>query len=297
MGNATSKNEIIAKFATPGTPFAKLLEPRFVKIYMGLCVYYFYAQMRNFTLTGNYIGKDPSEKSAAYAVENGSQKIATYFREDRQNAWHQKYYHAFSDGSLFQYGHCAGGFLWWATMFLQLSGAIRDASVPVHVGVGVISFLSGQALAISGFYGLMGGGRLDLTEAAYKEDLKAFPPGVTKTLLKLWLRCYIITFWCHGAYLSFTGFMYLYYIANGQRLQHRKWILRHMMVGFATLMKRVTYAYWPAMVVNSPVDLTGIPASVVKATCANVWIYIAHALGHYLITMKTLTPAARAMVK
>ncbi len=70
---------------------------------------------------------------------------------------------------------------------------------------------------------------------------------------------------------------------------HRRWILRHTMVGFATLCKRITYNLWPFILMHSPVDLHWIPGSVVKATCANMWIYIGHSLSVVLIHYKYKT--------
>lgn len=267
----------------------RLFESRFIALYMAVCVYYFYLQWPNFALNGDYRGADPSVKLSNLARSYNHNTTADYFSVDRQVSWHQRYYgpEGFSDGGFFQYGHCAAAYFWWAGMFLQLSGAVRKYSVNVHqYVVGPVAFISGQALALSGLYGLLSGGRLDLTANAYYEDLESFEPGMLKTGLQLWLYAYIVTFWLHGFYLAFTGWMYLYCIYIGDRPAHRRWILRHMMVGFATLTKRVMFMCWPYILMYAPVDLHWIPGSVVKATCANLPIYLAHPFAEFLMYCK-----------
>jgi hypothetical protein len=275
-------------FTTKGTDFAKSLEPRFILFYAGCAApLYFYLQIYNFDLrSGHYHGKDPALRFQALARQHNDTITEDYYKADRQTTWHQKYYKAMSDADFFRWGHLWGGFVWWAGMGLQLTSWLRNNYTTVHLIVGYASFIAGQFLALSGFYGLLGGGTLDLSARAYEEDLKSFKPGAFKTMLKIWLKVYVITFWLHGAWLMFTGWMYLYNILQGRTLTHRKWILFHMMVGFATLMKRVSYMAWPYVLMYSPVDLHFLPGSVVKATFANVWIYIAHALAYYLIQMK-----------
>lgn len=259
------------------------LEPRFLVFYICCCFYYFHLQWPSFDLMGNYRGSDPAEKFRRVAEARGANATLEYYRTDRQAIWHQEYYNAMAGGDFFQYGHCAAAYVWWGGMLLQLTGWIRRY-VKFHKMVGYASFVAGQLLAFSGFVGLMSC-RLDLTHNAYKEDIKVFD-GPVRTLLEWWLQIYVITFWAHGIYMSLTGFLYVWHIYNGRRQQHRRWILRHCMVGFATLFKRITYNMWPHFLMYSPVDLHWIPGSVVKATCANVWIYVAHALSVVLIHYK-----------
>lgn len=268
----------------------RLLEPRFIMIYMGLCVYYFYLQWPNFAIDGSYRGGNPAVRLNNLAKLYGRNATAEYYSTDRQTNWHQRYYgpEGFSDRGIFQYGHNCAAYFWWAGMLLQLSGFLRHRSKNLHqYVVGPVAFISGQFLAFSGMYGLANSGRFDLTLNAYNEDLKSFEPGLLKTGLELWIQVYTLTFWLHGLYLSFTGIMYLFHIYTGDQKAHRRWILRHMMVGFATLMKRITYMYWPYVLMFSPIDLHWIPGSVVKATCANVWIYIAHPFAEVLMYYKT----------
>ena len=263
-------------------PRTKTLMEYFIVMFWGLCVYYIVTQRRVFNWDGSYIGGSMVDKLTARPYPNATRNTTlSYYKADLQTVRHEAYYNKMADGYIFQYGHCAAGFVWWAGMLLQLTGALRNASVLTHTIVGYASFFSAQALAFSGFYGLYNNA-MDLTYSAYTDDLVHFS-GLTKTLLVVWRETYIVVFWLHGAYLSLSAFVYLYYILKKKKRTHREWILRHCMVGFATLMKRITFGMWPLVLTYAPVDLHWLPSSIVKATLANVWIFIAHGLGQWLI--------------
>lgn len=257
-------------------------EQAFIAVFWGLCVYYIWSQLRVFDLMGNYVGGDMVPKLTARTYPTNA--TVPYYKGDLQTVRHEAFYSAMADGWLFQYGHCAGGFVWWAGMLVQLTGVLRERSRLLHQITGYAAFIAGQGLAISGFYGLVGG-RFDLTNSAYLEDMEKFD-GLFYAVLAAWRYVYIGVFWVHGAWLSITAWVYLYYILQRNRKMHRQWILRHCMVGFATLMKRITFAMWPLVLTYSPIDMHWLPSSIVKATLANVWIFIAHPLAQVLIDWK-----------
>jgi hypothetical protein len=252
----------------------------FILVFWFLCIYYFWVQANFFDLAGNYIGGDMVTK---FVKRFPTGATNTYYKNDQQTVRHEKFYSAMADKGFFQIGHLAGGFAWWGSMFVQLTGVLRKYSPKLHIWTGFFSFMASQAVAFSGFYGLMNN-RHDLSYAAYSDEVKQFT-GVTYFLLNIWKDVYIYVFWIHGAYMSFTAFMYLYYIILGDKQRHGEWILRHCMVGLATIMKRISFGMWPLVLTYSPINLHGLPSSIVKVTIANVWIFLAHPFGEYLINL------------